>query len=382
MKVAYPDNERDGDCLMRPGRPLLRYFTESELKPPGDLRGQPSLPPPLLHDDELKDLKEFASDFSHSGQATALESDLSHQRHLANFIAFCALLGAVKIRRDAGRMLVYSAGKIARHVPEILCAYLERSYAIFEDWSRLHLIHEEQVSALEFLHQMELRRITQEKQHGRTAPYLEERPVAFAVFHARNEKGESCYLFEVNKDWRRLNLIGGKQEDSDGGDYTRTVEREISEELGISPSHLRLTRLNDQPLVGYSLSGNAGSLARYPCVLYAVRVDGGIRPRLQDKRLQDKWLTEATIREVAKSDDCPIMVNPAYLAFLLEGKPSRLSSLPLSTDAVVSATDVDDLLPRMETTPGRWRRVIRENKDLAAAVLTLVAAVITLALAL
>jgi hypothetical protein len=362
---------------MRPGRPLLRYFTESELSPPDKLRDQPNEPPALLRDEELKDLKEFASEFSRSGEATALEADLSHQRHLAAFISLCVLLGAVSVRRSAGRMSLRSTGKLARHVPEILCVYFERSYTLFEDWNRLHLIPEGQVSALEFLHQMELRRISQEKQNGRTARHLEERPVAFAVFHARNDRGEGCYLFEVNKDWRRLNLIGGKQESVDGGDFTRTVEREISEELGINPHHLRMTRLNDAPLVGYSLSGNAGSLARYPCVLYAVRVDGSI-----PSRLQDRWLTEATIRDAAKRPDCPIMVNPAYLAFLLEGSPSRLSTLPLSTDTIVSATDVNDLLQHAETTPGRWRRVVRENKDLAAAVLTLVAAVITLALAL
>jgi hypothetical protein len=97
--------------------------------------------------------------------------------------------------------------------------------------------------------------------------------------------------------------------------------------------------------------------------------------------MQDRWLTEATIRKCVELDDCPIMVNPQYVSYLLAGNPSRLSRTPLSTSVEVRATSLADLVPSGETAPSRWVRVIRENKDLVAAVLTLVAAILTLALA-
>lgn len=292
------------------------------------------------------------------------------------FISFCRLLGAVTTHAAETTLRVSVSGRVARHLPEILCTYLANSYTIIENWNSIYLIPEDRVSALELLHQIELRRIGQERRAGRMPQVLADRPVAFAIFHGKNDKGESCYLFEFNKDWRRLNFIGGKQEVADNGDFRETICREISEELGIGRRRLVLTRLNDQPLVGYSLGGNAGSPARYPCVLFGVAVDGDLKTRLQDR-----WLTEATIRGCADRDDSPLMVNPVYLSYLFAGSLSRLSRLPLSTTTKVRSTPMSVLVPNGETMSARWSRVIRENKDLVAAVLTLLAAVVTVAVA-
>jgi 8-oxo-dGTP pyrophosphatase MutT (NUDIX family) len=361
---------------MVPGRPVLRYFTEADLQPIDPPRAERSDPAYSLRAEDLADLRKFSEEFGRESEVVISVDELERQIHIGMFVRFCAVLGAVTARTTGNVVRIRPSGRLGRHVPEILCTYLENSFKIIDDWNSIHLIPEDKVSALEFLHQMELRRIDQERRAGRRPRTLAERPVAFAIFHAKNDKGESCYLFEVNKDWRRLNLIGGKQEPQDGGDYLETVKREISEELGIGRGRVALTRLNDQPIVGYSLSGNVGSLARYPCVLFGARVEGPL-----NVRMQDRWLTEATIRKCVEIDDCPIMVNPQYVSYLLAGNPSRLSRMPLSTSVEVRATSLADLVPSGETAPSRWVRVIRENKDLVAAVLTLVAAILTLALA-
>jgi 8-oxo-dGTP pyrophosphatase MutT (NUDIX family) len=354
---------------MQTGRPVLRYFAEPELAPPPNVTSEETAAKPLLRDDALRELRRFADEFGSTGEVELDSLCLSQKTHLATFVSMCQVLGAVSVRSNDSKTIIRPSGRLGVHVPEILCTYLERSFTILENWGSTHTIPEDRVSALEFLHQMELRRIEQERRAGRPVAPLAERPVAFVLFRAKNDRGEDCYLFEINKDWRRLNFIGGKQEPQDRGDYLETARREVFEELGIGKDRLMLTRLNDHPIVGYSLSGNVGSLARYPCVLYGVRVKGELKVRAHDK-----WLTEATIRRSIEFADSPLMVNPVYLSFLLDGKPSRLATLPLSIDREVRSTPLRDIVPNGETMIGRWLRVARENKDLVAAVLTIVAA--------
>lgn len=258
-------------------------------------------------------------------------------------------------------------------MPAILKIYLDRSYTFIDDWSRSSVLQEDRLNAVALVHLLELRRIELDRQSGRFPEVLAERPVAFGVFRALDHREVSSYLFEVNKDWQRLNFIGGKQEAEDDGNFHLTLRREISEELGIAPSRVTLTQLNADPIVGYSLSGNAGSLARYPCVLFGVTVEGDI-----PTRPQDQWITEETIRRYLDLPDCPIMVNPEYMRFLLDGAPSRLERCPLTTAMVVTS------LPPRHSPTGQKPKVgtrmadyARDNKELLAAILTLVAALIT-----
>jgi hypothetical protein len=44
--------------------------------------------------------------------------------------------------------------------------------------------------------------------------------------------------------------------------------------------------------------------------------------------------------------DSPLMINPVYLNFLLDGVPSRISRTPLSTNGRVRSTDPDEILQR------------------------------------
>jgi len=363
---------------MPAGRPLLRYFTESELEPLEHTDRADGAPAQcLLNATELADLRTFAAEFTRDGEVTIGRQSSGRKPHVRTFVMFLRALGAIKVDGTVSGWRCRPTGRLAVHLPEILHIYLRDSFTMVDSWNRTHLIPEDSISAVELLRQLELRRIELTRRAGRVPQPLAERPVAFAVFHALDQRGDDCYLFEINKDWRRLNLIGGKQERADHGDFQATAYREISEELGIARHRLSLTRLNERPLIGYSLSGNTGSFARYPCVLFGVRVDGPLRIRMQDR-----WLTEKQIVSCRRLDDCPIMVNPVYLAYLTDGRPSRFARTPLSTSDRVRSSDIRDIVPHAEEPLRRWARILTENKDLLAALLTLLAAVIAVTLAL
>jgi len=363
---------------MEPGRYTLKYFSESDLEPTGSLKSVNEIRhSPVLNMREIGDIRAFSIEFSNTGEYVLTGSRADRKPHLRTFIAILLSLGAVKIAGTSSGTRVSASGKLARHLPEILSIYLGESHALIENWNSRHLIPEDSLSALEVVSQLELRRIDQQRRSGIRPQALADRPVAFAVFHARDRHGRDCYLFELNKDWRRLNFIGGKQEPVDGGDFGETMLRETSEELGISRDRITLTRLNQQPIPAYSISGNVGSLASYPCVLYGVTIDGDI-----NERVQDCWLTEDAVRKASTSRNSPLMVNPAYLAYLLEGNPTRMSRTPISTNTVVRSVDFESIYPAHESRRERWIRVMRENKDLLTALLTLGAAAITLAVTL
>lgn len=364
---------------MQSGRSLLQYFSESDLQPatpaPTAAAGNG---PVLLYPPELDDVRLLADDLTEHGEASKTPDELRRKPHLRAFLAFLKTLGAVRVDASANKVQFRITGRLARHVPQILYIYLNESLTMIDDWKRTHLYREEGINGLELLRQMELRRIEQSLRAGRMPRPLANRPVAFAIFHARDQEDRDCYLFEVNKDWRRLNFIGGKQEEEDAGSFEQTVLREIGEELDISRERLSVTRLNQEPLLAYSLSGNVGSLASYPCVLFGVRVTGAFQARSHDR-----WLTEPEIRACFAEPDCPLMVNPTYLHFLLDGKQSKLSKTPLSISERVVTRGVDDLLPqRGEERLHRWSRVLRENKDFFAAILTIIAAAMGVVLTL
>jgi 8-oxo-dGTP pyrophosphatase MutT (NUDIX family) len=362
---------------MEPGRLILKYFTESELRPIGQAQTSLQAKENLLTDVELDDICSFSTEFSKAGEAVVARSKLGRKPHLRAFVMFLHSLGAVSLEDTVQGVKIKGTGRLARHFPQLLSIYMSDAMTLVDNWNNTHIVPEDSLSAVELVRQMELRRIELTRRNGQLPQPLAERPVAFAIFHAVDQKGKDCYLFEINKDWRRLNFIGGKQEPGDRGDYEETVLREISEELGISRDRISLTRLNNQPLEGYSLSGNVGSLARYPCVLFGISVSGTVRTRMQDR-----WLTESTIKECFAVRDCPLMINPVYMKFLLEGQPSQISRTPVSTNTKVRSTNISDIVQGHEVAVGRWVRVMRENKDLLAAILTILAAVITLAVAL
>ena len=360
-------------------QPALRFFRREDLEPYTVSGPQPMAL--CLTPDEIAQLETFCEDFSRDGERVLRSPIEDCPAHLRMFIAFLAGVGAVRVSGWQGEIVVRHAGRLSRHVPQILSIYIKRGYALINDWRRSAVIHEDRITAVEFVHQLELRRITLDRKAGIFPQPLAERPVAFGVFRAVDKRGRNSYLFEMNKDWLRLNFIGGKQEQEDNGDYGATLKREISEELGIDQGRVTLTRLNDRPIVGYSLSGNVGSLASYPCVLFGVSVAGefGIRP-------QDQWISAESLSRYLDLADSPIMVNPAYLSFLLEGKPSRLESCPLTTQEIVETSEFGHADRPRATRRGRvvarLTRIMRENKELVAAGLTIAAALITFFLAI
>lgn len=355
-------------------RPRLRIFRREELEPDVPAQGGESPQSPYFSARESAQLEEFCRGLAEHGQIR-LDGELAAlPGHLRMFIALLAAVGAVQVTPRGSGVEVGQTGRLARHVPLILNIYLNRQHVLIDDWNRPGRLREDRLNAIDLVHYLELRRIDLEKGAGLFPESLAERPSAFGVFRALNGAGESGYLFEVNKDWHQLNFIGGKQEPEDGGDFHRTLLREISEELGISPDRVTLTRLHDRPTITYALTGNSGSLARYPCVMFGVTVAGDF-----EIRLQDRWITEDTIRHYLSSADNPIMVNPVSMEFLLAGSPSRLERCPLTTRAVIRTREPAGA--PIDSRGRRAARFARDNKELLAAVLTLLAALITVVVA-
>lgn len=350
-------------------QPKLRFFSADQIRAKGS-SAQPrsTSPAGYFTAEEEKQLAEFCANIQ-KPDGHDFDSPIAEiPAHLRMFVAVLEALGAVHTTRN-GNIRAQNSGRLARHVPEILRIYIDNHYNFIDDWDRSSVLQEDHLSAVSFIHLLEMRRIELSLEHGTDPEPLADRPVAFGIFRARNGRGEDCYLFEDNKDWRKLNFVGGKQEAKDQLDFERTLRREILEETGISPDRVTLTRLNDQPIVGYGLSGNAGSLASYPCVLFGVTIRGSLQPGQHHC-----WLTEKQIRQEMNKGDGRIMVNPKYMSYLLEGSPSRLSQCPLTTDMIVSAT-------RNIPTPRATSRVanyLRDNQKLIVAVLAILTATITL----
>lgn len=228
---------------VQPGKSLLKHFAESDLR----ASGQPEITGPtaltLLSPPEIEDLRTLADEFTRSGDVLVSRRRLARKPHLRIFVLLLQILGAIRVDKTPRDYRLKLNGKLARHLPEILFIYLSESLTLIDNWGSTRVIPEDSLSAIEFIRQFELRRIALTRQAGRDVRPLADRPVAFAVFHAMNEKGEDCYLFEINKDWRRLNFIEGKQEASDRDDFTATVTREISEEIGLAADRISLFRL-------------------------------------------------------------------------------------------------------------------------------------------
>jgi hypothetical protein len=360
---------------MQPGRSLLQFFEESDLKPLTS--GNAGVRVNLLTASDVQAVTILAERLATGDDITLSATELAGQPTIRMFVAFVRSLGAIQVRaRGSDSIIVRKAGRLSPQVGEILSIYLREGFTAFSDWDRTHTIPEDGLSAMELLRQLEIRRIEQTRRIGQFAQPLARRPVAFVIFRAHDKYGHDCYLFEVNKDWQRLNFVGGKQESEDAGNFETTARREVAEELGIGGQRIELLGLNREPIIGYSLSGNAGTLAEYPCVLFGATVSGNI-----STRLNHRWLTEKTIRDCIKMDDQAIMVNPSYMRFLLDGRSPRIASVPLSTSKRVRSTGVAELVPG---TPGRferWRRVLVDNKDLTAAVILLLGAIISLLVA-
>lgn len=319
----------------------------------------------LINEKELQEIDRISEGLT-SGleQYVNVEELTTIQRY---FVATLRMLGAVSTSlQDEGRIRVARSGKIAAQLPKILAYYLRSQYIIIDDWSRL-ILNEDHLSAAELVNELEYRRVLQDRSRGVVSINFDSRPSAFAVICATTIKGERAYLFEVNKDWNRYNLIGGKQTDFDGGSYEETVRREMTEELGISRERIRLYRLNEEPIEGWAISANAGGLTSYPCVLFGCTISGQLTIRLKDR-----WITEKDLRTLMNSEPehAKLMVNPDYLSFLMDGMNPVLRSVPVSLQERVKASSVLSIEDEhgWKRVLGRWSQATKDNKDLIGAV--------------
>lgn len=226
---------------------------------------------------------------------------------------------------------------------------------------------EDHLSAAELVNELEYRRVLEDQSRGILSMNFDTRPSEFAVICALTTKNDRAYLFEINKDWNRYNLIGGKQLKSDNKSFEETVRREVTEELGISRDRVKLYRLNEDPIEGWAISANAGGFTSYPCVLFGCTIAGKL-----EARLKDRWITENDLRMLLSSEERSeeIMINPNYLSFLMEGSEPLLRSVPVSTQERVKASSVVSIQDQggWRCTLHRWAQIAKENKDLIGVV--------------
>ena len=321
----------------------------------------------LFSETEFKEMEQICVELT-AGTEKYFETNqlTSAQRY---YIATLRMLGAISISQiDGNSVRIVRSGKIAAQLPKILTYYLKNQYIMIDDWSRL-ILNEDHLSAAEIVNELEYRRVLQDQARGVQSVSFDSRPSAFAIICALNKRGERAYLFELNKDWNRYNLIGGKQTESDRGSYEETVRREITEELGISRDRIRLYRLNETPMEGRAISANAGGLTSYPCVLFGCVISGKIEPRLKDR-----WIAERDVMAIATAEPrrTELMVNPDYLSFLLDGKSSVLQSVPISTQNRVETIPLlsEEDKRGWRGVLSRWYRAANDNKDLIGVVAT------------
>lgn len=299
-----------------------RYFSEKDLEP---LHVPTTEASTILPDEVLKKIKQLAIELRDKSYLEISKDYLHKHPDIAVFVGIIHSIGSARIVNETEKIRLSITGPLARDVAYALFLMFRDGFPIFDDWTRCHKLPDG-LSALEFLHHIELQRIEYSKRSGIRPEILNEFPVAFAVIKGYSSKrGKDVYLFELNKDWNRYNLIGGKKQPQDGIDYRNILFREIEEELGIKRSEVQLTPLTEKPIEGYSLSGGRGVLSRYPCMLFLAHFRTSI-----SAREKDRWFTEDEIRKLRTSESPGLMINPLYLNFIFEELPGGLKELEYS----------------------------------------------------
>lgn len=337
-----------------------RYFFRKNLEPASVPTAQAL---PILPDKILERIKSLAIELRDKSYAELPMQYLDEHPDIAVFMGVIHSIGAARVVNKDEKLRLQVTGPLGGDVAYALFLMLQYGFPIFDDWTRRHKLPDS-LSALEFLHHLELQRIEYSKRSGIHPEILHEIPVAFAVIKGYSRKRrKDMYLLELNKDWDRYNLIGGKQQPQDGMDHRHTLLREIEEELGIQRNDVQLTLLTEKPLEGYSLSGYRGVLAHYPCMLFLAHFRTSI-----PVRAKDRWLTEEEIRQLRSSESPGLMINPTYLNFLFEELPGGLKGLEYSVK-----TPVDE-----QTRFQRVTAFIVLHKEWVVAVLLIIAAIIAL----
>lgn len=302
-----------------------RFYSEDDLRP----QDPPTLVPPsaILDEAQLLRLERLADDLHRSHQLLLSPAEIDVD-YIRLFLEMLRALGVISTEAEGQNLRVAITGDCAANFCKTLILYLKHRFCLINNWHTTRPISNH-LTGLQFLLFAERRRVEQSVAAGFNPEIYNERPVAFAVIKAESRKHRcDVYLFECNKDWGRLNLVGGKMEPSDAGDYRQTMVREIEEELGVNRDSVRLTAFNEQPVASFGLTGGFGALSRYPARLFQAHFASPL-VHLRDRF---RWLTLDEFRRGKADDGTEFMVSPAYTDFLfnfnrLEG---GLQSLPRS----------------------------------------------------
>src|SRR5205823_3013675 len=140
-----------------------------------------SAPATLLTDREYTGLVELSNRVRTDSVVTMATDELDASPTLRMFLDLLRVFGAVRVDTQAESVVIQPAGPLAKDMPYSLVAAMRSRSVLFEDWSKRHKSAPDRLSALEFLHHLELQRIASSVAHGVSPEVWVHRPVAFAV---------------------------------------------------------------------------------------------------------------------------------------------------------------------------------------------------------
>ena len=256
---------------------------------------------------------------------TPVEVCGSEPAEVLTLLATLDCFGGISLQTHTSGLTVRPVSKIATNFCRTYLLYLKHRFPLLSDWYHLGGA-EGHIYGIDLLLYMERNRISYSIESGFRPEVFLKKNVSFAIIKGRSQKRNTdVYLLQMNKDWKRYNFIGGKQEACDRNDYRRTMLREAQEELHINAESIRLSELTSEPILSYGMTGHNGALCSYHCMLYQAFFTQPL-PSNQ----HNIWLTENEILAGQGNRGEVLMINPYYREFLAKTLSGGLASLPYS----------------------------------------------------
>jgi len=336
------------------------FFSENDLTNNNPKDINPS--PVLVSSASIDKLKKLFETLRTQRRIKFKANSLDQNHEILILLDVFRTIGVLDISKESDYITVDVPTEFGLNFVLSFIVSLFQGFKILDNWYSTKPI-DDRLTGLQLLLSFEKRRVEQSKLYGVKPEVFRERPVAFGIIKSKEKWTDKEYiLFEENKDWHKYNLIGGKQENNDQGSFEDTLFREIEEEIGINRKYVKLTRLNNQPISSYGLTGNFGALAGYPAYLFHVHfsVNFEISGRL-------KWIPMEEFKQNKTKDGKGFMISPFYLDFLFNHLEGGIESLTNSFK--------EPIIPNSKT--GALLGFLVQKKEITVAIIVIVAALIT-----
>ncbi len=335
------------------------FYSEDDLRPisPSTVQTQQT----LVSEKTVKKLNQIIEELRAQKRVIISFDRLKETPDILAFLDALRAIGSINIKKDGDQIILAAPSEYASNFNKTFELFVEHGLQIIDNWHTSRPIAKRLIG-LQLLLFAEHRRVQQSVCAGFAPEIYKARPVAFAVIKAKSKRRKKdVYLFELNKNWHKYNLIGGKMEDCDVGDYQAAVLREIEEELGINRNLVKVSPLHDKEIISYGLTGNYGTLCKYPAIIYQALFSTPIQ-----LRERFKWISLEEFKNGITEEGKEFMVSPFYRGFLLNRLEGGLESLPYSF-----LKPMDDL-----SLPRKFVEFLVKHKEIIVAILIILAAII------